>query len=300
MRVSATKYSTSMAISRSVWAVLSDLVKLRLTVLVVLTTLAGYYLGVQESGNHLLWFHLVLGTSLLAAGAAVLNQYLEGEFDALMPRTSSRPIPAGEISAGQALVLGGVLSVLGLGQLACFVNYLSCLLGALTLVLYLAVYTPLKRVTVCNTLVGAVPGALPPLMGWLAARGTFDALGWILFGILLLWQLPHFLAIAWLYRDQYAAAGFVMLPGVDPSGSRTGRTAFWTTAILLPVSLTPSLLGAVGAWYLAGAAALSLAFIFFADQFARLRDDRSARRLFLYSILYLPVLMGLMVVDKAN
>lgn len=248
--------------------------------------------------NWLLLINTLLGTGLLACGAAALNQYLERDFDALMDRTADRPLPAGLIQPQTVVVLGGVLSVAGLLWLAFGANLLTAVLGAVTLISYLFIYTPLKRKTTLNTAIGAIPGALPPLMGWTAARGDLSIEGWALFAILFFWQLPHFLAIAWMYREDYAKGGFVMLPLVDRDGTRTGRSAVSHTLGLLPVSLSPFVFQMSGALYLAGALVLGLVFLWFAGRFAKQMDRLSARRLFFASILYLPLLLGLMVFDK--
>ena len=278
--------------------VLSELFKARLTSLVLLTTLVGFYLGQRGGMNWLVLINTLLGTGLLACGAAALNQYLERDFDALMDRTADRPLPAGLIQPQTVVVLGGVLSVAGLLWLAFGANLLTAVLGAVTLISYLFIYTPLKRKTTLNTAIGAIPGALPPLMGWTAARGDLSIEGWALFAILFFWQLPHFLAIAWMYREDYAKGGFVMLPLVDRDGTRTGRSAVSHTLGLLPVSLSPFVFQMSGALYLAGALVLGLVFLWFAGRFAKQMDRLSARRLFFASILYLPLLLGLMVFDK--
>jgi heme o synthase len=300
MKISATDISAPASASKGTFGVLADLVKARLTSLVLLTTLVGFYLGNEGPGNFPLLFAVMLGTGLLAAGAATLNQYLERDYDRLMPRTQDRPIPSGNMSADATLVFGGVLSVTGLLQLAIFVNLLTSVLGAATIALYLFVYTPLKRITSLNTIIGAIPGALPPLMGWTAARGEIDIAGWSLFAILFFWQLPHFLAIAWMYKDEYGKAGYVMLPNVDPSGLRTGRQAVSHTLGLLPISLCPTLLGVSGGVYFVGATVLTLIFIGCAILFSRELNRVSARRLFFCSIIYLPLLLGLMVFDKVS
>ena len=300
MKVSATEMSASVNASRGTFSVLADLVKARLTSLVLLTTLVGFYLGNQGPANFPLLFAVMLGTGLLAGGAATLNQYLERDYDKLMPRTQDRPIPAGLMSPESTLIFGGVLSVVGLIELALFVNLLTSLLGAITIALYLFVYTPLKRVTSLNTIIGAVPGALPPLMGWTAARGSIDMAGWSLFAILFFWQLPHFLAIAWMYKDEYGQAGYVMLPNVDPSGARTARQALSHTLGLLPVSLCPAVFGITGGFYFIGATFMTLVFIGYAFSFTRQLNRASARRLFFCSIIYLPLLLGLMVLDKVG
>ena len=283
--------------------ILSELIKLRLTALVLITTLVGFYAGLNnETGglaDNLIKLGLtLLGTGLLAAGAAVLNQYLEREYDARMNRTAERPLPSGLVGAEAALLLGGAFSVFGLLTLSAWVNLLVAVLGAVTLVTYLFVYTPLKRKSEWNTIIGAIPGALPPLMGWAAARGEIDPLGWTLFGILFFWQVPHFMAIAWLYREDYAKAGFVMLPNVDCEGVRTGRQAITHTVFLIIASLMPFTMKLFGTAYLFGALLLGVLFLIAAVSFSANLSRQSARRLFFASIIYLPLLLGLMVMDK--
>jgi protoheme IX farnesyltransferase len=288
------------AAEKSLAAVLGELFKMRLTTLVLLTTMAGFYLGSRGPVSWALLLNALGGTALLAAGASALNQLLEREQDAKMLRTRDRPLPSGRLTAESVLVIGAVCGTVGLIWLALRVNAVTALLGALTLGSYLFVYTPLKRVTTLNTVIGAIPGALPPLMGWAAARGAISGEGWSLFAILFFWQLPHFLAIAWMYRDQYAQAGFIMLPVVDPGGERTGRQALCHTLGLLPVSLCPFLFRLAGPAYLAGALLLGGAFVWCAFQFSRQLSLQRARLLFLVSIIYLPLLLGLMVLDKTR
>jgi protoheme IX farnesyltransferase len=283
---------------KSRFVVFSELVKARLTLLVLITTLVGYYVGAKGALDWALMVHTLLGTALLACGAAALNQLIEREHDAKMRRTEGRPLPSGRLQPDTVLLLGGFSSMLGLIYLAFAVNLLSSLVGAITLVTYVFVYTPLKRVTWLNTAVGAIPGALPPLMGWTAATGELAGAGWALFAILFFWQIPHFLAIAWMYRDEYAKAGFVMLPGVDPTGERTAYQAVSHTIGLLFVSLCPVLFRVAGATYFVGALLLGLIFLAAAFAFARQLNIPRARQLFFASIIYLPLLLGLMVFDK--
>ena len=281
-------------------AVYADLIKARLTFLVVLTTLVGFYLGSPSPVNYWLMLHAVLGTAMVASGAAALNQLLEREHDAKMRRTKDRPLPSGRLQPTSVMVFGGVCACAGLLYLALAVNLTTSVIGAISLLSYLFIYTPLKRVTWLNTAVGAIPGALPPLMGWTAARGELSREGWALFAILAFWQLPHFLAIAWMYREEYAKAGFKMLPVIDPQGHRTGRQAVSHTLGLLPVSLCPFLFHTTGTIYLVGALILGLTFLWFAIQFARYMTIPRARRLFFISILYLPLLLVMMVLDKVK
>ncbi|HLH55936.1 MAG TPA: heme o synthase [Verrucomicrobiae bacterium] len=281
-------------------AVYSELFKARLTFLVLLTTLVGFYIGSPSPVNYWLMLHTVLGTALVAAGASALNQLWERKHDARMRRTQDRPLPSGRLQPHTVLLVGCATAVMGLCYLAVAVNLLTSAIGAASLLTYVLVYTPLKRVTWLNTAVGAIPGGLPPLMGWTAARGQLSSHGWALFAILALWQLPHFMAIAWIYREEYARAGFKMLPVIDPDGHRTGCQALSHTLALVPVSLFPSLVNLTGPIYFAGALALGLVFIWSAVQFSRQLTMSRARQLFYVSILYLPLLLGLMVLDKAR
>ncbi len=276
------------------------LIKARLTSLVLLTTAVGFYMGFPGPIDYALLFHTLLGTGLVASGAAALNELLERDYDARMPRTANRPLPAGLLQPDTVLLFGGVAAGVGLLYLALAVNLLTSLLGTITLVSYVFVYTPLKRVTVLNTIIGAIPGALPPLMGWTAARGEVSVAGWSLFAILFFWQLPHFLSIAWLYREEYAGAGYVMLPVIDPAGRRTARYAVSHTLGLMPISLSPFLLHISGVVYLCGAFVMGLGFLWCAIQFSRYLSKAQARQLFYASIIYLPLLLGLMVVDKVK
>ncbi|HEX4341856.1 MAG TPA: heme o synthase [Verrucomicrobiae bacterium] len=288
------------AADKSWFAVYSDLVKARLTFLVLLTTLVGFYLGWRGPVNYLLMLHTVFGTALVASGAAALNQLLECDYDARMRRTRNRPLPSGRLQPSTVMIFGGVCSVSGIAYLALLVNPLTSVLGAITLLSYVFIYTPLKRITWLNTVIGAIAGGIPPLMGWTAARGEMDGGGWALFAILAFWQMPHFMAIAWMYREEYGKAGFVMLPVVDPTGERTAHQAVSYTLGLLPVSLCPFLFHLTGNIYLFGTFALGLVFIWFAIQFARELTVARARQLFYVSIIYLPLLLILMVLDKVK
>ena len=283
---------------KSAFAVFCDLVKARLTALVLITTLVGFYAGSSSPVNYWKMLHALLGTALLACGASALNQLLERKLDARMRRTEDRPLPSGRLTPDTVLMIGVGLSIVGLLDLTLFVNKLTGALGAATLASYLFIYTPLKRITTLNTLVGAIPGALPPLMGWTSATGEISAAGWSLFAILFLWQLPHFMAIAWLYREDYARAGFKMLPIIDPDGRKTAAQAVCHALGLIPVSFFPSLLGITGVVYFAAALLLGAAFLFFAIQFSRHLTAERARHLFVASIVYLPVLLGILVLDK--
>ena len=285
---------------KSAFAVFCELVKARLTALVLITTLVGFYAGSSSPVNYWKMLHALLGTALLACGASALNQLLERKLDARMRRTEDRPLPSGRLTPDAVLLIGVGLSIIGLLELTLLVNKLTGVLGAATLASYLFIYTPLKRITTLNTLVGAIPGAIPPLMGWTSATGEISAAGWSLFAILFLWQLPHFMAIAWLYREDYARAGFKMLPIIDPDGRKTAAQAVCHALGLIPVSFFPSLLGVTGIVYFAAALVLGAAFLFFAIQFSRYLTAERARHLFVASIVYLPVLLGILVLDKVK
>ncbi|HEX9941090.1 MAG TPA: heme o synthase [Thermoanaerobaculia bacterium] len=275
-----------------------EMTKPGITLMVVLTTGLGFLLAERDSFSFLLLIHTLLGTGLVSAGASVLNHVLERDTDALMRRTAGRPLPAGRMDPDAALTFGVLLGILGLVELALAVNLLTALLGAVALAGYVFVYTPLKRVSSFATVIGAVPGAIPPMMGWSAVRNELDAAAWVLFGILFFWQLPHFLAIAWLCREDYARGGFPMLPVLDPEGVRTGRQAVLYGAALVPISLLPSLLGLMGAVYFFGAFAFGLAYLGFSFAFAQARSNPGARRLMLASLLYFPALLLIMLLDR--
>lgn len=298
--ISAEILSAAPAAEKSWAAVFSDLVKARLTTLVLLTTAVGFYVGERGAMNFILFFNALAATALVASGASALNQLLEREHDAKMRRTQNRPLPSGRLQPTTVAIFGGVSSVAGLIYLALAVNLLTSVLGAITLVSYVFIYTPLKRVTWLNTAVGAIPGALPPLMGWTAARNELSGEGWALFAILFFWQLPHFFAIAWMYRDEYAKAGYKMLSCEDADGRRTAEQSISNTLALLAVSLCPFVFKMAGTIYLAGAIVLGAGFLFCAIQFSRQLTLPRARILFLASILYLPLLLALMVWDKVK
>ncbi|MHB8653090.1 MAG: heme o synthase [Terriglobia bacterium] len=266
--------------------------------LVVASTLAGFYLAWRGPMNYTLMIHTLLGTLLVASGTATLNQWVEREFDARMRRTANRPLPAGRLTSAEALWFGIILSVAGGLELALAVNILSSFLALLTLASYLLLYTPLKRKTSYCTLVGAFPGAMPPLIGWAAARGNLNLEAWILYALLFFWQFPHFLSIAWMYREDYERAGLLMLPPNDPQGRLAARQILATSIALLPVSLLPTLLGQMGMTYFFGALALGLAILYYGASTAMVRSKVMARRLLLASVFYLPLVFGLMIVDK--
>ncbi len=275
-----------------------ELTKPRITTLVVTTTVIGSCLASIGGLDYLLLFHTLLGTALIAAGASALNMVLEWDADGRMRRTENRPIPSGRLSIFQSLYFGTVISVAGITYLFFFVNPLTSLLSAITAGLYLFAYTPLKRRTPLCTVVGAIPGAIPPMMGWTAVRNSIDFQAWWLFAILFLWQLPHFLSIAWLYREDYARGGFPMLPVLDPKGVRTSRQIIVETFSLLGVSLVPALLGFFGFTYLIGALVLGVIFVTMGIRLAITKSSASARRLLLTSVIYLPLLMLLMIADR--
>ena len=274
------------------------LAKPRLNLLVVATTLAGYYMAAPQGLGWALLLHTLAGTALVASGASAFNQLLEIEADGMMRRTRARPLPSGRIAPGRAKAFAIVLSIAGLAQLAFMVNLLAAAVAFVTLLTYTVFYTPLKKRTSLATVVGGIPGALPPMIGWAAVRNTLSIEAWILFGIVFLWQMPHFLAIAWMYREDYRRAGFPLLPIVEPDGGSTGRQSVIYAAALLPVSLAPTAAGMSGNAYLAGAALMGIGFLALALRFAQLRTASDARRLFFGSILYLPLLWILMVVNR--
>jgi protoheme IX farnesyltransferase len=283
-------------------ALLSDfaeLIKARLTLLVLLTTAVGFYLGAKGPINFSALFHAFFGTALAASGAAALNQWWERRLDALMQRTRTRPIPAGRMLPRDALILGSVLGLAGVVYLGLACNWLSASLAAATIVIYIFAYTPLKRISTTNTLVGAIPGALPPVIGWAAATGRVDLGAWSLFAILFFWQMPHFFAIAWMYREDYARAGFEMVSKDDDTGKRSASQAVLFCIILLLISGVPAFLNMVDSIYLAFELALNGLFILIAMRFLRTQLPADARKLFLASIVYLPLLLLALVLTKS-
>jgi len=273
------------------------LTKPRLNFLVLLTTAASYRLGVSDASSPMTLLHTLVGTGLVAGGASALNQVWERESDKLMRRTRMRPLPDARLEPAHAAIFGWTLSVAGLADLAIFVNPLAAGVALATLASYVWFYTPLKFVTSLSTIVGALPGALPAMIGWSAATNTLSKEGWVLFGIVFIWQMPHFLAIAWMYRDDYARAGMPLLPVIQPDGRSTGRQAVLYTAALVPLTLLPTLIGLASPHYLAGAVVLGAVLMVLALEFAHTRTIDAARRLFLGSILYLPILWGILVWD---
>jgi heme o synthase len=278
---------------------LIELVKARLTLLVLLTTAVGFYLGAEGPINWTALVQAVLGTAAAAAGAAALNQWWEHRLDALMQRTQSRPVPAGRMRPVEALAIGSALSIFGVTYLAVVCNALSAALAAITIIIYIFAYTPLKLVSTFNTALGAIPGALPPMIGWAAARGTLNAGAWMLFAILFFWQLPHFFAIAWMYRDDYARAGFQMISSDDRTGERSASQSVFFCMLLLIVAGLPAYLGIATVFYLLAELVLGGIFVAVAMRFLKTRARSDARRLFLTSIIYLPLLLGALVLSKA-
>ena len=274
------------------------LTKPRLNLLVVVTAAVGYYLGAGSALNLANLAGAVIGIALVAGGAAGLNQVYERETDSLMWRTRTRPLAANRITPTDAVIFSSGLAILGLGLVAAASNLLAAFLALLTLVSYNAVYTPMKRRSQLATLVGAVPGALPPMIGWVAAQGALTREAWALFAIVFVWQIPHFMAIAWLYRDDFGRAGFPLLPVVEPDGTSTARQAVLFSLMLLPVSLAPYYLRLSGAAYAVGAIAGALALLMLAVAFALNRTDERARRLFVGSITYLPFLWIMLIADR--
>jgi protoheme IX farnesyltransferase len=275
------------------------LTKPRVAVMVLFTVAAGCFLAGGNTVPGWLALHAVMGTALVAAGASALNQWLERESDARMKRTEKRPLPAGRMQPLETVIFGLALGVSGVTYLYwALPSPLAALLAALTSILYVGVYTPLKTRTTLNTLVGAIPGAMPPVIGWCAVRGQITEEAVALFIILFIWQVPHFLAIAWIYRDDYARAGLRMLPVADPHGFLTSRQMVTWCLALIPTSLAPSLIGAAGAFYLGGAVILGLGFLVRCLQFQQKRGAPQARKVMRASLLYLPGLLGLLLLDQ--
>jgi len=274
------------------------LTKPRVVLMVLVTTLMGYDVALTGPADYLRMIHLLIGSLLAAGGTLALNQYRERDIDARMDRTRARPLPAGRLQPLEAWLFGVALTLLGTAYLAALVNPLVALVTLATTILYLFAYTPLKRRTPLCTLVGAVAGALPPVAGWAAARGDVAPGAWVLFAILFLWQLPHTLAIARLYRDDYARAGVRVLPVVDPDGASTERQVVLACVALVSVSLLPAVAGWTGPIYLAGALVLGLAFSAVGVEQALVPSPRAARHVLLASLIYLPLLLGLMAFDR--
>ncbi len=290
--------SVPVAVTPSRTTDLIALAKPRLNFLVVVSAVAGYVMAGGDTHDvwKLLW--IAAGTGLIAGGASAFNQIIEREPDALMHRTRLRPMPDGRVTTRDALLFGFVLTAIGAIALALGANLLSALVALVTLATYAAIYTPLKKRSSFATVIGAIPGALPPVIGWAAAEDALSRGAWVLFAILFLWQLPHFLAIAWMYREDYARAGFPMLPVIEPDGRSTARQAVIYALALLPVSLAPTLVGMAGPTYFVAALALSLLFVGLSLRFGLTRTVPDARRLFFGSIIYLPLIWILMIADR--
>ena len=300
----ATQIASSLDRSSEFWGGffgdLMQLIKARLTLLVVITSTVGYCMASAEGGEfHWLRFvHAVVGTALVAASAAVFNQLAEVDVDRLMERTKNRPLPTGRVSKTAAFWIGTVLGVVGLFELGLVTTTVATLLAAVTLFIYVAIYTPMKRYSAWCVPVGAVSGAIPPVIGWTAMDGSMGLGAWVLFGILFAWQMPHFLAIAWMYREEYAAAGCVMLPENDTKGTWTAIQSFFYSVLVTAISLIPFFTGSAGVLYLCGAIFFNALMLVTSMRFLVKRTRASARSLFFASIIYLPGLLGLMVFTK--
>ncbi|MGE5569037.1 MAG: heme o synthase [Rhodospirillales bacterium] len=277
-----------------------ELTKPTITWLILMSTAIGYYYGLRGGELHIATlFHALLGTGLLASGTATLNEWFEREADAKMRRTRMRPIPSGRVTPRRALIFGIVLSVVGFLDLLLAVNLLAAAWGLISLTTYLFLYTPLKARTPHSTTIGAFPGAMPPLIGYAAAAGRLGAEAWILFAILFLWQFPHFLSIAWIYREDYGRAGIVMLPVVEPDGKSTALEIVICSALLIPASLAPGYVNMSGKPYLFGALALGLVFLYTGLRVMFERTNLRARHVLRASVIYLPLLFGLMLLDRS-
>jgi len=277
---------------------LVELTKPRITVLILVCAAVGFFFGKSGAFHWSLLLHVLLGTALMASGTAALNQWYEVDSDAKMCRTRMRPIPAGKIKRSHGFVFGVLLSAAGFAELWCGANQLAAILGLFTLLSYLLLYTPLKRRSPACTTVGAVSGAMPPLIGYSAAAGNIDARALALFLILFVWQFPHFDAIAWMYREDYRRGGIRMLPVVEPGGESTVKRVVLCSLLLIPISLLPSFLGMAGPLYAAAAIAAGLGLLYFGARLARERTLTRARSLLLASVSYLPMLLGVLVLDR--
>ncbi len=273
-----------------------ELTKPRIALMLVLTAAAGFYLG-MKTFDIWLFVNSMVGITLLAFGVATLNQFVERKIDVLMERTAMRPLPTAKLSGTEALVFGVLLCAVSELYLYFLVNPLTAFLGTTVIVGYVFLYTPLKTRTSASTAIGAIPGAMPPLMGWTSSANEISLPALALFALLFLWQFPHFLAIAWLYREQYAKAGILMLPVVEPTGKMTARQIVVFAGMLLPISLAPFFVGLTGMVYLVGASLLGIWFLWESIKTARAKTDKSARRLLLVSVIYLPLVYGLMVIN---
>jgi len=279
-----------------------ELTKPRITCFILMSTAIGFVYG-MNAGSSWTWLtmlHTLLGTALIASGTAALNQWYEREADAKMDRTSARPIPSGRVTAPHALLFGIFLSVAGFADLWLGANLLTAMLGLFTLVSYLFLYTPMKQRSPHSTTLGAIPGAMPPLIGFAAASGTLNWNAWILYAILFLWQFPHFYAIAWMYRADYAKAGIRMLPVVEPDGESTSRSMLYFSLALLPISMLPKFFAMAGNFYLAGAVVLGLIYVYASLRSVFDCTVLRARQVLFASVLYLPFLYGLLLLDRTR
>ena len=277
-----------------------ELTKPRVVAMVLITTFVGFYLGISGAPDYFCLLHTLLGTALAGGGTLALNQFMEREADAKMERTKMRPLPDGRLQPVEAFVFGALITVGGLLYLALAVNPLSSIVTSAIVVSYLFAYTPLKMKTSLCSVVGAIPGALPPVIGWAAARNSVDLEAWVLFAIMFLWQMPHSLAIGWLYREDYARAGFRLLPVLDPHGKSTGRQIVSNCLALLAVGLIPTLIGFTGTVYFFSSLVLGVMFLWYGVNLARFCSRDAARRLLFASLVYLPVLLAVMALDKAS
>jgi protoheme IX farnesyltransferase len=296
-----------MPVSISPWSLVlrraadyAELSKLRISALVLLVTAVGFCLGSASGIDVLKLVNVLFGTAMVAIGANTLNQYIERDYDRLMHRTRNRPVPSQRLSASEALMFGVASSLIGLAYLLLRVNPLSALLAGATLLLYVGVYTPLKRVTVWNTIVGAIPGALPPVIGFAGAANRTDGLAWMLFAIVFIWQMPHFFAIAWIYREDYSRGGYKMLSVVDPSGTATGRHTIAYSVVLIGTSLLPYVSGYASISYVAPASMMGIALLIVGVRMAGLRTAASARTMLLASVIYLPAIMLLLLLTHIS
>ncbi|MGH9559279.1 MAG: heme o synthase [Bryobacteraceae bacterium] len=286
----------------SSWSSYIELTKPRITVFILMSTAIGFLCGAHLGSDWTMFtlVHALIGTALIASGTAALNQWYERAADAKMNRTRKRPIPSGRVSAPRALVFGLALSLVGFVELWLGANLLTGLLGLFTMASYLLLYTPLKQRSPHSTTIGAIPGAMPPLIGYAAAAGALTGEAWILYAILFLWQFPHFYAIAWMYREDYGRAGIRMLPVVEPDCVSTARQIFWFSLVLIPISVLPKFTGMAGNWYLAGALGLGAMFLFAGARALLAQTRVRARQVLLASIVYLPLLYGFLVLDRSR
>ena len=300
MKTATTAYADALPLARPRWLDFVELTKPRISVMVLFTVAIGALLARQTALDLLQLLHTLIGVTLAASGASALNQWLERDSDARMRRTENRPLPAGRLTPGEVLWFGIGLSAFGLGYLACLLTHpLASVLTAATLASYVFIYTPLKRKTTLNTLIGAVPGALPPVIGWTAMTGTIDAEAMVLFLIVFFWQVPHFLAIAWMYREDYGRAGLRMLPAIDPDGAVTARQMLLYCVALIPVSLLPMLAGGASMMYGFGALGLDIFFLRSVWGFAAQPSHGGARKVLHASLVYLPCVLGLLLLERA-